>query len=237
MKRICIVGISGKLGQYMTEHALALGYEVTGVCRPKSAGKLERFKGRITVHPGRTDDRAVIAKATQGCDGVLVVLAPWGVQDYASGTARAVLDLAPPHVRLVFSCGWHISRDGKDRYGWKIRAIVSFGTPILRALRLVDIDDQVRATDLIFASNRDWTVVRGSDLEEGPGEGLPIWARRVGDPRLASNLTRRTDFALFMVAALTDPALIREAPAITGCNGASVRAGGSAAAGVLPSVH
>ncbi|WP_282026308.1 NAD(P)-dependent oxidoreductase [Limimaricola cinnabarinus] len=224
MKRICIVGISGKLGQYMTEHALARGYEVTGVCRPESVGKLTRFADRITVHPGRTDDRAVIERATRDCDGVLVVLAPWGVQDYASGTARAVLDLAPPAARLVFSCGWHISRDGLDRYGWKIRAIVRFGTPILRALRLVDLDDQVRATDLVFASDRDWTVVRGSDLEEGPSEGLPVWARHVGDPILASNLTRRTDFALFMVAALTDPALIREAPAITGRNGLSARA-------------
>jgi uncharacterized protein YbjT (DUF2867 family) len=224
MKRICIVGISGKLGQYMVEHALARGYEVTGVCRPESVCKLDRFAGRITIHPGRTDDRAVIAKATEGCDGVLVVLAPWGVQDYASGTARAVLDLAPPEARLVFSCGWHISRDGIDRYGWKIRAIVAIGGPILRALRLVDLDDQVRATDLVFASSRDWTVVRGSDLEEGESEGLPVWARHVGDPILASNLTRRTDFALFMVAALTDPALIREVPAITGRNGASVRA-------------
>ncbi|KKL64381.1 hypothetical protein LCGC14_2165630 [marine sediment metagenome] len=235
MKRICIVGISGKLGQYITEHALARGYEVNGVCRPESIGKLDRFKGRITVYPGRTDDRAVVEAATRGCDGVLVVLAPWGVRDYASGTARAVLDLSPGHARLVFSCGWHISRDGRDRYGWKIRAIVRFGTPILRALRLVDLDDQVRATDLVFASDRDWTVVRGSDLEEGPTEGLPVWARHVGDPLLASNLTRRTDFALFMVAALTDPALIREAPAITGCNGASVRSGAPAAAGASPS--
>ncbi|SFB13337.1 NAD(P)H-binding [Poseidonocella pacifica] len=224
MKRICIVGISGKLGQYMIEHALARGYEVTGVCRPESVGKLARFADRITVHPGRTDDRAVIKAATRGCDGVLVVLAPWGVQDYASGTARAVLDLAPPKARLVFSCGWHISRDSRDRYGWKIRVIVGFGTPILRALRVADLDDQVRATNLVFASDRDWTVVRGSDLEEGPSEGLPVWARHVGDPILASNLTRRTDFALFMVVALTDPALIREAPAITGRNGLSARA-------------
>ena len=216
MTRICIVGISGKLGQYMTEHALAQGYEVTGVCRPESVAKLAHLKDRITVFPGRTDDRAVIETATRGCDGVLAVLAPWGVQDYASGTARAVIDLAPPGARLIFSCGWHVSRDGKDRYGWKIRAIVRFGTPILRALRLVDLDDQQRAADLIFASGRDWTLVRGSDLEEGPSEGLPVWARHAHDPTLARNLMRRKDFALFMVAALTDPTLIQEAPAITG---------------------
>ncbi|MGR3634009.1 MAG: hypothetical protein ACU0A8_18120 [Limimaricola soesokkakensis] len=51
MKRICIVGISGKLGQYMTEHALACGYEVTGVCRPESVGKLARFEGASPCIP------------------------------------------------------------------------------------------------------------------------------------------------------------------------------------------
>jgi hypothetical protein len=44
-----------------------------------------------------------------------------------------------------------------------------------------------------------------------------MWSRHVGDPILASNLTRRTDFALFMVAALEDDRLVHEAPAIVGC--------------------
>lgn len=104
----------------------------------------------------------------------------------------------------------------EEFFAWMARAIVRFGTPILRALRLVDLDDQQRAADLIFASGRDWTLVRGSDLEEGPSEDLPVRARHAHDPALARNLMRRTDFALFMVAALTDPALIQEAPAITG---------------------
>lgn len=38
----------------------------------------------------------------------------------------------------------------------------------------------------------------------------------MGDPILQSNLTRRIDFALFMVEALTDDELIHEAPAIVG---------------------
>lgn len=207
------------------DHALARGCEVTGVCRPESLGKIARFEGLITAHPGRTDDREVIARATEGCDGVLTVLAPWGLQNYASGTARAVLDLAPPGARLVFSCGWHISRDGRDRYGWKLRAIVAIFGRLARLLRFADLDDQVRATNLVFASDREWTVVRASDLEEGPSEGLPVWARHVGDPALARNRTRRTDFALFMVAALTNPELIREAPAISGRNDAHAQTG------------
>lgn len=224
MKRICIIGISGKLGQYMTEHALARGYQVAGVCRPESTGKLDRFKGRITIFPGRTDDAATVARAVKGCDGVLTVLAPWGFTDYASGTARAVLENAEAQARLIFSCGWHITRDGNDRYGLKKRLVYALFTFLGWATRMADISDQVRATDMIFGSDRLWTVVRGSNLEEGESEGLPVWARHVGDPVLASNLTRRTDFALFMVHALSDDRLIHEAPAIVGRNSASARA-------------
>ena len=35
------------------------------------ASKLDAFKGRITVMPGATNDRAVIRQAVAGCDGVL----------------------------------------------------------------------------------------------------------------------------------------------------------------------
>src|SRR5207245_2918651 len=58
--RVCIVGASGKLGQYMVQQSLDRGYEVVGVCREQSVGKLDAFKGRITVIPGATDDREVI---------------------------------------------------------------------------------------------------------------------------------------------------------------------------------
>lgn len=220
MNRVCILGISGKLGQYMIGHALERGYQVQGICRPESVPKLARWGDRIRVFPGRTDDRAVVAEALQGCDGVLVVLVPWGVKGYATGTAKAVLDLADPGARLVFSCGWHISRDGLDRYPLSLRLQMLLIPPLVKLLRIADISDQERAAAAIFASDRDWTVVRGSDLEEGPSEGLPRWSAHVGDPVLAANRTRRTDFALFMVAALTDPTLIRQAPAIVSCRAA-----------------
>ena len=221
MRKVCVIGASGKLGQYMVQHALDRNYEVVGVCREQSVGKLDRFKGRITIIPGATNDREVVRKAVAGCDGVLTVLVPWGVQQYATGTAQAVMDFAPPGARLIFSCGWHISLDRKDRYSLKLKLFVAFFGVIARLARFADISDQVEATRRIFNSETRWTVVRGSDLEEGPGEGLPVWSRHVGDPILASNLTRRIDFALFMVAALEDDSLVHEAPAIVGCESPS----------------
>ncbi len=217
MQKVCIIGASGKLGKYMIQHVLDRNYEIVGVCREQSVGKLDQFKDQITIVPGRTNNRKVIRKAVKGCDGVLTVLVPWGVDDYSSGTAKAVLDFAEPDARLIFSCGWHITKDGKDKYSWKIKALVNIGGWIGKALRMVDIQDQVRACDLIFESDRKWTVVRGSNLEEGESQGLPVWSKHVGDPILESNLTRRIDFALFMVEALENDNLIQKAPAIVGC--------------------
>ncbi len=222
--RVCIVGASGKLGRYMVQHALDRGYEVVGVCRERSVAKLDPFKGRITVIPGATNDREVIRSAVAGCDGVLTVLVPWGVRQYSSGTAQAVLDHARPGVRLVFSCGWHITRDGKDVYSWKLKALVTVVGWLGRLTRFVELDDQLEACRRIFASDTRWTVVRGSALEEGESQGLPVWSRHVGDAVLESNLTRRVDFALFMVAALTNDELVREAPAIVGCRSPSALA-------------
>jgi NAD(P)-dependent dehydrogenase (short-subunit alcohol dehydrogenase family) len=215
--KVCIVGASGKLGRYMVRHALDRGHEVVGVCRQESVHKLDEFAGRITVVPGATNDAEVIKRAVAGCDGVLVVLVPRGVHGYSTGTAQAVLDHAPPGARLVFSCGWHITRDGQDVHSWKLKAIVKVFGPLARLARFADLDDQVEACRRVFASDTRWTVVRGSDLEEGDSQGLPVWSGHVGDPILESNRTRRVDFALFMVEALDNSELVHEAPAIVGC--------------------
>jgi hypothetical protein len=135
----------------------------------------------------------------------------------ATGTAQAVLEHAPAGARLVFSCGWHITRDGQDVYSWKLKALVKVGGRLARLARFADLDDQVEACRRVFASDTRWTVVRGSDLEEGESQGLPVWSRHVGDPILKSNITRRVDFALFMVAAIENDKLVHEAPAIVGC--------------------
>ncbi len=215
--KVCIVGASGKLGKYMVQHALDHGHEVVGVCRERSIKKLDEYADRISIIPGDTNDQDVIRKSVAGCDGVLTVLVPWGVRQYSSGTAQAVLDHSPPGARLIFSCGWHITMDGQDVYSPSFKRLISVAGFFGRLFRAIDIDDQVEACRRIFESDSNWTVVRGSDLEEGESQGLPVWSPHVGDPILESNMTRRVDFALFMVEALEDDELIHAAPAIVGC--------------------
>ena len=132
--------------------------------------------------PGVTNDPEIIKRGVEGCEGVLVVLVPRGVHGYSTGTAQAVLDYAPPGARLVFSCGWHITRDGGDVYSWRLKAIVRVFGSLARLARFADLDDQVEACRRVFASDTRWTVVRGSDLETARAKGCPCgadtWATR-----------------------------------------------------------
>jgi transposase len=192
----------------------------------------ELVRYRKTLIRERSAEVNRVQKVLEGANIKLASVAsgcPLGGMLGKSG--RAMLDHAPPGARLVFSCGWHITRDGQDVYPWKIRAIVKVLGPLARLARYADLDDQVEACRRVFASDTRWTVVRGSDLEEGESQGLPVWSRHVGDPMLASNRTRRVDFALFMVAALEDDALIHEAPAIVGCRTPSALAHAAAIEG------
>jgi hypothetical protein len=146
-----------------------------------------------------------------------------------------VLDYAPPGGRLVFSSRWRISRDGQDLYSRKLKTMVKVFGLLARLARFADLDDQVEACRRVFASDTRWTVVRGSDLEEGESQGLPVWSRHVGAPILESSITRRTDFALFMLMALEDDGLVHEAPAIVGCQTPSAVAHAARPPGLKPS--
>lgn len=55
-----------------------------------------------------------------------------------------------------------------------------------------------------------------------------MWSRQVGNPILESNITRRIDFALFMVDTLENDELAHQAPAIASRQSPSALAHGEA---------
>jgi hypothetical protein len=131
--------------------------------------------------------------------------------------------------KAVAGCdGVLVSLDGQDVHSWRFKAFVRTAGLLARVTRSVDLDDQVEACRRVFESDTRWTVVRCSDLEEGESEGLPVWRRHVRDPILESNITRRIDFALFMVDTLEGDELVHGAPAIVSRPSPSALAHGEA---------
>jgi hypothetical protein len=108
-------GASGKLGWYLVQHALDRGYEVGAVCREVSVDKLKEFSGHHD-HPGNDGRSRGYTARGRGLRWRPHCLRPRGVHHYSSGTTQAVLGLARPGARLVFSCGSQITRDGQDVY-------------------------------------------------------------------------------------------------------------------------
>ncbi len=59
--KVCIVEASRKLGRYRVQHVLDRDYEVVGVCRERSVGRLDAFKADIT------DELLHLAPEMVGC--------------------------------------------------------------------------------------------------------------------------------------------------------------------------
>jgi NAD(P)-dependent dehydrogenase (short-subunit alcohol dehydrogenase family) len=195
--RVCIVGASGKLGQYMVQHALDRGYEVVGVCREQSLGSSTSSSGvsRSSSEPRTTPTSSgAPSRGATGCSSC-------SSRAGSTGTPRErPRRCSTTRLRERASCSRAAGTSpatGRTCTRGSSKALVKIGGPLARLARFADLNDQVEACNRVFASDTRWTVVRGSDLEEGESQGLPVWSRHVGDPILESNITRRVDFAPF----------------------------------------
>ena len=160
---------------------------MVGVCREQSVGKLEGFKGRITVVPGATDDAGVHQESSRGmrrCAGSTRAAGrPRILDGNGAGCSRLRASGRPP--RVLVGVAHQPRRPGRLLVeAQSAREVRRLGRA-RHSLR--DLNDQVEACRRVFASDTRWTLVRGSDLEEGESQGLPVWSRHVGDPILASN--------------------------------------------------
>lgn len=212
--KIAVIGASGKSGRLLAKECLEKGHEVVGVCRPDSVPKLGEFVGKITIVPGLTSNKDVIRQAVQGCDGVItIIVAPGRRSTYATDTIRNVLEEAKD-ARLVFSGSDGASQilEGETR-SFRNRMELALGGGIAWILGVANISNMLASTEIIYASDTRWTVVRAPWLKEGESQGMPV-SGSLGDPTVSAREVRRADFAKFMVAALEDDSMVQKAPVI-----------------------
>ena len=174
-------------------------------------GETRCYQGRIT-HPG-TDKRPRGYQARRGRVRWRAHLC-WSRGGYITTRRERPRRCWTTRVReraLYFRAGGISRADGQDVYSWKIKALVNVAGGIAKLVRIADLTTRwKRAGDLCQRYPMDCRA--GQQPRRGESQGLPVWSRHAGDPILKSNLTRRVDFALFMVGAGSGTTLLSTKP-------------------------
>ncbi len=96
----------------MVQHALDRGYEVSGVCRPQSVGKLDAFKGRITTESGTGQFAEVRAMLEADLRGWLPLMDVFVPEDEIAQILLEAEHLLAPYVHpdrtVAFGTSAHI---------------------------------------------------------------------------------------------------------------------------------
>ncbi len=204
--KLALLGGTGRTGRLLIDMALIDGHTLRVLARDP-----QQLKRHANLEAVQGDARSpeVYAELLAGTDAVLCALGP------VKGDASGVMTLAAQYLirfmpeagvrRLVTLTGAGVARPG-DRPKLPDKLI----RLLLRLTQPDVLADSLRHTELICASDLDWTVVRVPMLTGGPAAALKVGM--VGDirPRVS-----RASTARFMLNALEDRALVGQTPAIS----------------------
>jgi putative NADH-flavin reductase len=218
--KLTIFAATGGIGGQILHQALAAGHDVTAVVR--SPGKLRPSRNGTRVvqadlakpEPGRLESAVV------GADAVLSGLGPRPMADAgvaAHGTEAIVRAMQATGVRriLVVSAAPNSTvpspgRPNPPRHdpgeGFFMRNLF---TPFIKVVLRQRYGDLARMEDLLRESELDWTVFRPPRLTNGPLTGK--YRTALGQNLRRGALISRADVAQAMLAALDQPATIRQA--------------------------
>lgn len=211
--RIAVFGATGRTGRLIVQDALAQGHHV--VASVRSADKL--FEQQTRDHPGLSyvegdvRDADAVSKAVEGTDVVLSALAPVKGQPMVQtdGTVNILNAMRTSGVERIVS----LTGAGVDAAGDPERP---FGGRVVQGvMKLVAgwvLKDGQGHADALYASDRDWVVVRPPRLTDKPATGRAVH----GILPLGFAEVTRADVADFMLTEAVAPRYHRAAPNVTG---------------------
>jgi putative NADH-flavin reductase len=194
--RLTIIGATGGTGTEVTRQALAAGYEVVAVVRDPAK---MRVTGAQVVTAAITDP-AALAAAMSGSDAVVSALGPRRgekTSPLASGARAAIAAMDKEGIRrlvVVSASGFYVE-EGESLVVGKI------AKPILRRLLRDNVADTREMETLVSTSGTDWTIMRPSQLTNGPRRGK----YKTAIDRYAGARIARADLADAILAALANP--------------------------------
>ena len=208
--KIAVFGSSGNVGKFLVEQALAEQYDVIAYARNPS--KLTIKHDRLTIMQGELSNEAMIERTITGVDAVISVMGPSGKSrgtPITQGMKYMIAAMNKHGVRRLIALSTASSKDPNDKLGIKIKTMITFVDHFTRHAYA----DIVSWSEVIRASNLDWTLVRVLLLNDTPKTGN-IKTRYPGRNELGTQISR-ADLADFMLKQVKDTKYIRQAPIIT----------------------
>jgi uncharacterized protein YbjT (DUF2867 family) len=205
---LTIFGATGGIGGHVVRQALAAGHHVTAVVRDPVRFDLGHPALEVATVPGLTDPE-VLRPALEGSDAAISGVGPRGRKDgpIASSTTRGMLRAmeASGVRRFVAVSAVPVGPVPEGESFVNRRILVPFISAFARDV-YADLGEM---EDEIHHSATEWTIVRPPKLVNKPLTGE--YRTVVGGNVPRGYAISRADVAHLMLAALDDPATLRQA--------------------------
>ena len=208
--RILITGATGGTGREIVREALARGYQVTALAR--SAVDAASLLPGADITEGDARDGDAVAKALAGCDAVISALGTklslLHEETLLSTATRILINEMQKKEIMRLVCITGIGAGDSHGHGGFLYDHIT--QPLLLSSTYRDKD---RQEEEIRESGLDWTIVRPTNLKDGPA---------TDKIRALTDLTgfhggsiARADVARFLISELTDRQWACKSPVIT----------------------
>jgi uncharacterized protein YbjT (DUF2867 family) len=208
--KLTIFGATGGTGRQLVEQALAAGNQVFAFVR--NPAKLDTKHERLTVIQGELTDLVAIERAISGADAVLSALGPRGDsggKPLTRGIGNILAGMKSQGVRRLIITSTPSAHDPNDLPDMRFKALVS----LIKLTMRTAYEEIVGVAEAVRSSDRDWTIVRVSMLNNNPASGS-VRAGYLGTGEVGLSISR-ADLARFMLQRVQDARHLRQAPVIS----------------------
>ena len=200
--KLLVLGATGKTGRLVVEQALAAGHTVTAFARNPADLRID--DERLTVANG--DARYVddLRAASNGQDAVINTIGGGERKLIMNASVALVTAMQESGVKRVVAISTFIATPN-----FKPTGMMRLFPRLVRGMAA----DDVAGMKVLESSGLDWTIVYATLLKSKPRAGY----RFIGtdEPVTAKSSINRVDVADCLLAALDDPATIRQSLLVT----------------------
>ena len=221
IKKVLILGATGRTGIHVVQYALSKGYEVIALVRRPENYKYSQ--AGVTVVKGDTENPSDVSKAVSMADAVISIInnpraseSPWAkvlgqpfmMRDSMRNVVRSMKDQGKKRILVMSTFG---AGESFKQLPWLVRLLVKYSN------MKVAFDDHTAQENVLKESDLDWTVVRCARLSNDEQLGNLIVS--INNTPKPANLISRKNTAFFLIEQLESSEYLRRLPVISETRG------------------